>query len=309
MEKVLMNFLNAYWLRPETALWRTLDVESMKNFQFASPSLDLGCGDGVFSFLRGGGQLNESFDVFMDVDNLNSFYQNVDVYDSYKDTSEVEIIKSPDYTIDTALDHKRNLMNKAAKLQLHHKFVEADANKRLPFEDESFQTIFSNIIYWLDNPDQIFKELYRILRKDGRLCVMLPNTSYLESSFYYSVYVKGHREEFKFLELIDRGRMKDNLKITKSYADWKQIIENSGFVIEECVPHLSKTLIQIWDIGLRPIFPMLKKMVQQIDKDSLVEIKREWVDLFQTIGMPIIENDKLLTQGKEFCFFCFILKK
>lgn len=32
METMLHNFLNTYWLRPETALWRTLDVEAMKGF-------------------------------------------------------------------------------------------------------------------------------------------------------------------------------------------------------------------------------------------------------------------------------------
>lgn len=55
MKEILKNFLNAYWLRPETALWRTLDVEAMRTFKVTSPSLDLGCGDGTFSFIRAGG--------------------------------------------------------------------------------------------------------------------------------------------------------------------------------------------------------------------------------------------------------------
>ena len=55
MKEILKNFLNAYWLRPETALWRTLDVEAMRTFKGTSPSLDLGCGDGTFSFIRAGG--------------------------------------------------------------------------------------------------------------------------------------------------------------------------------------------------------------------------------------------------------------
>lgn len=84
MKNLLRNFLNAYWLRPETALWRTLDVEAMKNFKFASPSLDLGGGDGTFSFLRAGGEYDNAFDVFLDVDNLDKFFDNVDVYDSFK---------------------------------------------------------------------------------------------------------------------------------------------------------------------------------------------------------------------------------
>lgn len=309
MNKVLNNFLNAYWLRPETAVWRTLDVKAMEGFRFVSPSLDLGCGDGTFSFLRAGGEYKNSFDVFLDVDNLDRFFENEDVYDSFKNIGGGYVSKVPDYTIDVGVDHKKNLMNKAAQLKLYNQFVEANANLELPFKDESFETIFSNIIYWLDKPEDVFREIYRVLRYGGRCCVMLPNITYLESSFYYSLYEKGGHKEFKFLELIDRGRIKDNLKVVKTYSQWKEIIENAGLVIEECVPHLSKTLIQIWDIGLRPIFPMLKRMTEYVDNDALLEIKREWVDLFQKIGEPIIENDRLLTQGEEFCFFCFILKK
>lgn len=309
MKEMLRKFLNAYWLRPETAMWRTLDVESMKNFDFISPSLDLGCGDGTFSFLRGGGEFLDNFDVFLDVDNLDQFFENKDVYDSFKNVGGGGISKPADYVIDIGLDHKKNLMNKASKLQLYGQFVEADANKKLPFEDESFQTVFSNIIYWLNDPETTFKEIYRILKKNGKCCVMLPNTVYLESSFYYSLYKKGGREEFQFLKLIDRGRMQDNLKIVKSYDSWKQIIEGAGLEIVECIPHLSKTLIQIWDIGLRPIFPILKKMTMQLEEDFLSEIKKEWIDLFQKLIEPIILNDNLLTQGEEYCFFCFILSK
>lgn len=311
MKKILEKFLNAYWLRPETAMCRTLDVESMKNFKFVSPSLDLGCGDGTFSFLRAGGEYSDNFDVFLDVDNLDQYFENKDVYDSFKDIRVAGggIAKPADYVIDIALDHKRNLLNKAAKLGLYGEFVEADANKSLPFENESFQTIFSNIIYWLDRPIDVFKEIYRILKKGGECCVMLPNTVYLESSFYYTLYQKNRRAEYKFLELIDRGRVQDNLKIVKSYEGWKEIIETAGLEIVECIPHWSKTLIQIWDIGLRPLFPMLKKMTMHLDEDVLLDIKKEWVELFMKLGEPIVENDKLLTQGQEFCFFCFILRK
>ncbi len=207
------------------------------------------------------------------------------------------------------LDHKINLINKARRLNFYNNFKEFDANKILPFKDNSFQSVFSNIIYWLDSPDQVFKEIFRILKKDGICCVMLPNITYLEGSFYYTLYEKSKRKEFEFLKLIDRGRISDNLKIVNTYSGWKEIIEGAGFEIEECIPHLSKTLIQIWDIGLRPLFPLLKEMTTNIKKDVLLEIKREWVDLFLSLCYPIIENEKLLTQNKEFCFFCFLLRK
>lgn len=312
MEKkeILNRFLNAYWLRPETALWRTLDVEAMKKFDFISPSLDMGCGDGTFSFLRGGGQFSAAFDVFQSVDNINQFFNNVDVYDTYNESYTVPIQKSADYQIDIGLDHKPNLIFKAKQTGLYKEFVIADANKKLPFEDESFQSVFSNIIYWLNDPVAVFRELYRILKPAGMCCVMLPNISYLESSFYYKYYLEnGAKQEFDFLKLIDRGRIQDNLKIVKTREEWETIIENAGLKIVSCVPHLSKTLIQIWDIGLRPIFPLLKKMTESLEHGCLMDIKKEWVETFEKIGYPIIENDDLLLQGCEHTFFCYILVK
>lgn len=313
MDSILHNFLNVYWLRPESALWRTLDVEAMKDFRFESPSLDLGCGDGNFSFLRAGGAFADSFDAFMQVGNLDKFFENVDVYDCYNSRKmgigKGRICRPPDYQIDVGLDHKASLLSKAKELDFYRQFVEADANGRLPFEDESFQTVFSNIIYWLDNPSKAFREIYRILKKGGCCCAMLPNTAYLDSSFYYSLYLKEKRREFEFLKLIDRGRITDNLKIVNTYDGWKEVIEVAGLKIEACIPHLSKPMLQIWDIGLRPLFPLLKKMTEQIETPALLEIKKEWIELFERLGRPLVENDKLLAKGTEFGFFCFILRK
>jgi len=175
MREVLTKFLNAYWLRPETAIWRTCDIESMKKFDFRAPSLDLGCGDGTFSFLRAGGEFDDTYDVFTDIDNLKDFFANVDVYDSFQGTEKVMIKKQTDYKIDIGLDHKSNLLKKAQKKNLYHELVIADVNKGLPFDNESFESIFSNIIYWLNDPIKIFAEIYRVLRgvESVALCFLI----------------------------------------------------------------------------------------------------------------------------------------
>lgn len=43
------QLLNIFWLRPETALWRYLDINTLRDFEFVGHSLDFGCGDGLFS--------------------------------------------------------------------------------------------------------------------------------------------------------------------------------------------------------------------------------------------------------------------
>lgn len=264
--------------------------------------------------MRAGGTFTESFDAFMQVGNLEHFFDNVDVYDYYKDPENGNegggyTCQPPNYSIDVGLDHKTSLLNKAKKLNFYRELVEADANQGLPFEDESFQTVFSNIIYWLNDPPAVFREIARILKKGGTCCAMLPGPVYLDSSFYYTLYLQGKRDEFEFLKQIDRGRITDNLKIVNTREKWQEIIETAGLTVEACIPHLSKTMLQISDIGLRPLFPLLKKMTLQIEPSALLKMKKEWVDLFETLGAPIVKNDALLAGGKEFGFFCFIVRK
>lgn len=51
-----------------------------------------------------------------------------------------------------------------------------------------------------------------------------------------------------------------------------------------------------------------KKMTMYLDEKCLMEIKKEWVDLFQKIGEPIIYNEQF-HKDEEFCFYCFVLRK
>ena len=52
---LLRRFVQAYWLRPENALWMTLRSTTLSAHALERPSLDVSCGDGVFSFLHAGG--------------------------------------------------------------------------------------------------------------------------------------------------------------------------------------------------------------------------------------------------------------
>ncbi len=77
------QFLSVFWLRPETALWRSIDTLAMRDFEFLEPSLDLGCGDGIFSFVRAGGCFDITFDAFQAVGKLDHFFDKVDIFDDY----------------------------------------------------------------------------------------------------------------------------------------------------------------------------------------------------------------------------------
>lgn len=305
----LQQLLSVYWLRPETALWREIDIRTMGAFEMSSPSLDLGCGDGTFSFIRADGKFESGYDAFRSVSQLDKFFQNVDVFDSYNESLSVAVAKKPQYQIDVGFDHKVNLLKKAGQLGLYGALKQGDANQPLPFPEAMFNSVFSNIVYWLDSPQAAISEISRILKPGGRACVMLPNVTFPQFSFYNQLYVKGGDSRWKFLEMLDRGRFADNIRQAKSLAEWQAMFEQAGLKIERHHAHLSKLTIQAWDIGLRPLFPVLLEMANEVPAEKFLAIKGKWVQTMMAFIEPLIEIDREVPGDEEPAFHCFELRK
>jgi len=303
------QLLNVFWLRPETAMWREIDIRAMESFKVSSPSLDLGCGDGIFSFVRAGGEFDNGFDAFRSMTGLDDFFNNVDVFDSYDEKINPVVVSKPCYNFDVGFDQKDNLLKKASRLGMYKSFKQGDANKPLPFPDKSFKSVFSNIIYWLDDPQTVVKEIERILMPGGKVCLMLPNKTLPEFSFYNELFVKTDDENWAFLEKLDRGRFADNIRQARSNEIWEAMFQEAGLSISEHKTHLSKVAIQVWDVGLRPLFPVLRKMVEAIESEKLPDIKKEWINTLKQFLEPLVLMDEQLGQGSEPAFHCYILEK
>jgi ubiquinone/menaquinone biosynthesis C-methylase UbiE len=68
---------------------------------------------------------------------------------------------------------KKNLRGKKVRL------IQADLMKRLPFRDESFDKIvMSEVAEHLPNDVRGLKEVYRVLKTGGILCLSVPNANY-----------------------------------------------------------------------------------------------------------------------------------
>lgn len=305
----LKQLLNVYWLRPETALWREIDIRVMQAFEMRSPSLDLGCGDGTFSFIRAGGHFDESYDAFRSVSQLDQFFQSADVFDAYDEDPGSAVTTPPEYQIDVGFDHKTNLLKKAGHLGLYRTLNQGDANQPLPFPNASFNSIFSNIVYWLDSPQSAISEISRILKPGGSACLMLPNNTFPQFSFYNRLYANGGDARWKFLEMLDRGRFADNIRQAKPLDEWQAIIEQAGLRIERHHSHLSKLVIQAWDIGLRPLFPVLLEMSNELPPEKLISIKAKWTQIMRAFIEPLLEIDKTRPGNEQPAFHCFELRK
>lgn len=309
MTSHLRQLLNVFWLRPETAMWRACDIQAMASFKFTSPSLDLGCGDGIFSFVRAGGCLGEDFDAFRSTKDLDKFFENADVFDHYHDKIRPPILSKPNYQIDVGFDHKRALLSKAEELGLYSELRMGDGNGALPFADKSFRSVFSNIVYWLNDPAFALGEIRRVLTTDGQACLLLPDNTLPDFSFYNRYYKHSGDERFGFLDLLDRGRLSDNIKHSKSDKEWRALFEAAGLSVASHVQHLSGPIVQIWDVGLRPLFPVLKKMTDKIEPSELIPLKREWIEICDSFVAPLVALDADFAARSASTFHCYTLER
>ena len=186
IEEKLKKFLNLYWLRPENGLLLTFKSQAISSYDFQEPSMDLSCGDGLFMFLHLGGVLDDEVDYFLSTKakDFGHSKEFIDIYDSYSEDYDVKIEKYSDTKVDYGLDLKQHLLNKASKLDLYSNLINHDNNNPLPFDDNSFNFIHSNSVYWVPDPEKLLSEILRILKPGGKAVLELM-TPYHHQIFLY----------------------------------------------------------------------------------------------------------------------------
>ena len=283
--ELLRRFLQAYWLRPENALWMALRSEALSQCPMEHPSIDISCGDGVFSFLHCSGVFDPAFDVFCSVGSLDQVRDRyTDMFDCVTEAYQPAVASPPDDTIDVGTDIKKSMLAKAMRLGLHVRLVEHDNNRPLPFDDGSFQTVYCNSAYWVVQIDQFISEMKRITRPGGRIVLQVK----LESMHQYTLEEYRSVLGARFLSIIDRGRT-DSWPTITDRRTWEKRFTAAGLRVESVTPFVTRTHACIWDIGLRPIAPLLVKMVRSLTPETRAAIKCEWVDLFCELLEPLFD--------------------
>ena len=276
----------------------------MDDVKFESPSLDLSCGDGMFMFTHLGGTFSENFDYFKstqaDKFSHDSF---VDIYDAFDPEYSPEILSRPTTKIDYGTDWKQTLLNKAATLDIYKNLILHDNNRKLPFEDNFFKTIYSNSIYWVESIDFLISDLYRILRPDGKLILQIMTP-------YHHQTLEKIEDLFsdEAIEIIDRKR-RDSYKGLKNYDEWVKLLTKAGFKIKETRNvYPNEFIMDLWNIGLRPIAHLLIQMSDALSKEKRLEIKQPWIDIFFKLFKPLLYSKESYKIEKS-PYLLFILEK
>lgn len=296
---VLDAHLNVSWLRPENAIWDSAATIAVREHEFARPMLDLGSGNGIFSFLTTGGRFTHDFDWFLstEVDRP----RGGDIYDApAKHFPDGSVARAPEFRIDVALDHKQNLLSQAGELGLYDKLVCHDGTKPLPFKDGEFASIFSNILYWLHNPADVVRECSRVLQPGGRAVFCMPDPTFYE----FAVSYKWKEKNSELWKLVNAGRSA-NIQWAITFDKFEEMAKASGFRITGHKGYLSRLTLTVWDIGLRLLSRPLIRMANSQSPEQRRAIKEEWMESSRPVLRLLLEEE-LKNKGPH-GYHCFAL--
>ncbi|MGB0714871.1 MAG: methyltransferase domain-containing protein [Phycisphaerae bacterium] len=281
----LRPFLEAYWLRPENAFWMALRSWALSNAELEAPSLDLSCGDGIFTFLHLGGRLDPAFDVFGATGHLNKVTtEHADMFDFVDQAYQPGVIQKPDQKMTCGSDWKSSLLSKAERIAVYEELTQHDNNQPLPWSDATFKTIYSNSIYWVKQLEKLLVELKRVLKPDGKLILHVK----LSRMRDFSLAPWSDKLGDATMDIIGRGRFESWPNLL-SQTEWEQKFRAAGFEITDQRPFVNGTHARIWDVGLRPIAPLLVRMANALQPDTRSSIKEDWVNLFLDLLKPICQ--------------------
>ena len=304
----LEQLLKIHWLRPETALWRTFDCLLMEKYaRVTGTSADLGCGDGTMSFVMAGGRIRD-YDIFMDVGPVQEFNAGADIYNSRTDISLDLDPEGLRHCYEWGIDHKDGLIDKAKRYApFYRNNLVFDLNQNLPFEERHFDSAFSNILYWLDDPDRALSDWQRVLKPGGKLCLFVPNATFkTKAGLYYSAPHAGDRAHLNYF---DRG-YGGLIHHCYDTATWSDPFARNGFSVQDHHLYLTDPVMEVWNIGTRPISPLLISMANKLQKADRDLVKAEWIDYFVKFLQPLIEGEfERKVPESQAAFHLFVLEK
>lgn len=304
----LHEFLNLYWLRPESALLCSLLAKNIEVRDSIADNIDLSCGDGLFAFTLLGGRLGADFNLYASSRVESAVVGNKDIYDNFDDAYRPKVIAEPHTTMRSGLDVNRNMLARAECLGIYREHIlaraeeyalQAPANQK---ESYSSASIFSSI-YMYENTAQLLQAVRQLLRTGGQLIVNVKTPVFRK--FYEGLEASYPSAFANFIERNMRGIL-TNLQELHS---WEQHFRAAGFSIVSKRSTMSASMVPLWTIGLRSLTPLLIKLVSYVPQASLEEMKTEFVETFYSVMCELQDCGDQAENEENAASVVYVLKK
>jgi SAM-dependent methyltransferase len=296
-DAMLESYIYMNWLRPENVPWEMHANAVISPYLLENcRKMEIGTGNGYTTFYYLGGKFKKEYDWYFNT-NTTNFWDNKDIFDASNVEDIARYIETPAKDkLEIVTDLKDTLIDQAQQLGIAKKALVQDGNAEIKFD--GVDLVFSNMLYWLEDPFKAIKEIADSLPEGGRLVTVCPNPRYLD-------YCRSYNKESLAWTLINRGRA-DTLKMVIEPEEFEKKVQlETDFSLEKTSLYLGKTTMNVWDIGLRPISPYLIRMANALKPEERFEIKQDWCEAAKPIVSEVVQEE--LRMGKEEGAYNFFL--
>jgi SAM-dependent methyltransferase len=179
----------------------------------------------------------------------------------------------------TGIDRDAPLLPTARETGAYREVLEADATK-LPFADQSFNSILSNcVLEHIPDDAAAVREMGRVLRAGGTAVITVPSTQLREGLYTYRQLIqRGETQRAEqYLEDFDRRLAHHHYH---SVDEWRAMFGAAGMEVQSVEAYLPAQVVSLWDrlenYLLQPIYTVLshKKLALLI---MLPQRLRKWL--------------------------------
>jgi len=296
----LRQYLNYAWLRPLGGLWDAVVGTKLSQIDFTGPSLDIGCGDGVFSSIFLGTEYDEKFDIGFGLKSKGK-----DLFDHYEKGLFQHVIRiHPNRRFDIGIDIKESLVEKAGESGGYRTTRVDDGVYLKTISSDSIGSIWSNVLKNFDNIEDALSNVYRVLKSDGFIVTQLPLPSMLNNFYYYPQFVaENDPDRKKHLWKMSRGESAYHPRYLAT-EEWRELFIRQGFRDVQVVGYVVNRYIQkMWDTGFRLFIRELADFSRFLSRvDALPIFKKSVVDWYIQQAIPLLNYENCSENTDDFSF-------
>lgn len=267
----LWQYHKLYFLKPHDAVNDTLTASLLHRLDWSGPVIEIGSGDGVFSYIMHGGAFPLWFDRYLLTDLTKQ-----DIYDSHKGNvlRPAVIVRSPD--INLAIDAKESHVRKIKEIGFVKHCV-VSAYEALPIASASIPKIFYYTPHGLRDHEAAIREAARILARKGTMLILLYDGKFKPSFLCYRLAQLCSGKVGRYFFRLDNGRFDEITNLSKSPEEWNAFFLRHGFEIEARHSGLSAFAWKAYDIQTRPFLKPLIRLFGMLPGCMRTLVKFLWM--------------------------------
>lgn len=297
MPDLLKRYLQMYWLKPFDAVNDAANARALLGFPWQEPILEIGGGDGAFSFIMHGGEFAPGDDRYDQVDPS----RQGDMFDVHDGARTPRVNRPASLRYQVGVDLKLSHLLKCKSTGLYKHLVQA-APAPLPLRTNSFRTVFLYFPHGLIergarlNYQATLAEIRRVLHPDGVLLMLAMNEN-VRSAFVCHPLAgllerAGWTRAARYFRRLDAGRCDEIGGVALSLGAWNSLLTQSGFELLAATTQVSQLAWRMYDVQTRPFLRSLiamnrhahragvKPVIKMLSVTAWAPVLRLWYWLF-----------------------------